>query len=103
MRPANNAPIFAGMYKELAEIARKHGYALAIHGSLIRDFDIICIPWREDISTPEEVLKAFGEEFVITHVHGPERKNHGRIAYTVAFSFGDCFIDLSFTPTSGVP
>lgn len=44
MKPANNAPVYACMYQELAEICRAHGYALAIHGSMARDFDLIAIP-----------------------------------------------------------
>lgn len=56
MKPANLAPVYCALYPALAEIARKHGYAMAIHGTMARDFDLICIPWVETPSKPEEVV-----------------------------------------------
>lgn len=97
MKPANHGPIYVAMYPELAEIARAHGYALAIHGSLARDFDLICIPWSEAPSTPDDVVADMGRHFAFSP-QGPEKKNHGRIAYAISVSFGECFIDLSFMP-----
>ena len=86
------------MYKELTEVARTHGYALAVHGSMIRDFDLICIPWVTCPSTPREVVKAFAEIFRIGQIPKPTLKEHGRLCYTLNFSFADCYIDLSFMP-----
>lgn len=31
----------------LRDIAREHGYALSVHGSVARDIDIVAIPWVE--------------------------------------------------------
>jgi hypothetical protein len=85
MKPANFAPAYLGLYPELAEVTRSHGYALAAHGSMARDFDLICIPWIEDASEPDVVVKAIIRE-------------HGRIVYTLSISFGECFLDFSFMP-----
>lgn len=38
---------------ELRLAARGCGYALAIHGSLARDIDIIAIPWEQQADDPE--------------------------------------------------
>ncbi len=38
--------------------AREHGYALARHGSEVRDFDLIAAPWREDASPAETLAEA---------------------------------------------
>lgn len=43
MKPANLAPVYCALYPALAEIARKHGYAMAIHGTMARDFDLMGI------------------------------------------------------------
>lgn len=91
------APLYCAIYPELAAIAQAHGYALAIHGSLARDFDLICIPWTEQPSSPDDVIKAMRESFVL-EPQGPEKKLHGRIAYTLSLSWGECFVDLSFMP-----
>jgi len=99
MKPANNAPVYIGAYKELAEIARKHGYAMAVHGSVARDLDLICIPWVEDAGAPQAVVDEITSKFVFRETDEPPRiREHGRIAYTLLVSFGDCFIDLSFMP-----
>ena len=99
MKPASFAPVYVAIYPELAEVARKHGYALAIHGSISRDFDLICIPWIENPSVPESVVKDMEKQFSISSAGMPTEHEHGRIVYSMCISFGDCFVDLSFMPT----
>lgn len=101
--PPSYAPVYAAaLYPELAAIARDHGYALAVHGSLRRDFDLICIPWVREPSPPRDVVEAFVSRFAIREIGGePTTKEHGRMAYTLAIGFGECAIDLSFMPTKG--
>jgi hypothetical protein len=94
----NYAPVYAAaMYPDLCKIFQSHGYALAAHGSLARDFDLIAVPWAEKISAPQEVLDQITREFsVAISADSPHQKNHGRVAYTLIIGFGDCQIDLSF-------
>ena len=99
MKPANYAPIYACVYAQLAEIARSHGYAMAAHGSLAADFDLVCIPWVEGASDPQSVIDEITSSFCIEQAGKPEAKEHGRVAYTISFSFGECRLDLSFMPT----
>lgn len=95
----NYGPVYAAaLYPELARIFQKHGYALAVHGSLRRDFDLIAVPWVEKPSTHHEVIKHITESFVIKQIGAPAAKNHGRIAYKLSIGFGECAIDLSFFP-----
>ena len=94
------APVYAAaLYPELAILARKHGYALAVHGSLQRDFDLVAIPWVENPGTPDELLDAITTTFAIRKVGGDySKKPHGRIAHTLSIGFGECCIDISFMP-----
>ncbi len=98
MKPANNAPVYASLYAELAEVFRTHGYALAIHGSLARDFDLIAIPWVALPSGPPTVLRAREKEFALKVAGPPEKKLHGRMAYSMVFAGGTACLDISFTP-----
>lgn len=98
MKKANFAPLYCGMYLDLAEIAREHGYALAVHGSLARDFDLICIPWVESPSAPDDVVRAFEDRFALRQTGEPDVTFHGRKRYTMVISFGECFLDLQFMP-----
>lgn len=94
------SPVYCAMYPELAKIARLHGYALAVHGSLRRDMDLICVPWAESPSEPAAVIEAFTEAFSIEVVGEPTQKPHGRTAHTLSVGFGECAIDLSFVPAA---
>lgn len=98
MKPATYAPVYCAMYPELARIAREHGYALAIHGSMQRDFDLICVPWAETVSDPLAVVDAMCDYYAIRKVGDFEKKRHGRIAQTISIKWGECAIDLSFLP-----
>jgi hypothetical protein len=95
----NYAPIYAAaLYPKLCKVFQKHGYALAVHGSMARDFDLIAVPWAEKISSPEEVLKEVANGYIIRVVGEPDVKRYGRMAYTISVGFGECALDLSFFP-----
>lgn len=92
------APLYCAMYPDLAKIAKEHGYALAVHGSLASDFDLVCIPWVDKPSSYDTVVAAFTEEFALQEIGTPEVRQHGRTIYTLSIGFGGCYMDLSFMP-----
>lgn len=98
MKPANYAPVYACIYPQLAELTRRHGYALSAHGTMGRDFDLIAVPWTENPSPKEAVIADICESFAIRQVGEPGAKLHGRVAYTLSLSFGECALDFSFMP-----
>jgi hypothetical protein len=85
----------------LREVARQCGYAIAVHGSLERDIDLIAIPWRENEMTTEYLIEKL--HGVVQAVLGPvtlddaAKKPHGRKALTMRFC-GHHYIDLSVMP-----
>lgn len=124
MKQANRAPMFAVLYHGLAEVARSHGYALAIHGSVVTDLDLVAVPWTEDAISAEtlkdvlmahigacgygDMLRQSGhsEEFVrqilsnqeeVKRHDGAEEKPHGRIAWNLWMGAG-AKVDLSVMP-----
>lgn len=99
MKEATNAPMYATLYPGLCEIAREKGYALAIHGSLQQDLDLIAVPWRDDCYFPDALATAFKEHLEACLGEGfdtnnPEEKPHGRIAYNLYMDNG-AKVDLS--------
>ena len=92
--------VFTAAMPLLQTIARKHGYALAIHGTLARDADLICVPWVAEPSAPKTVVDEFCSSFAIEVVPGtsPTTREHGREVWTISVCFGECFLDLSFMP-----
>jgi hypothetical protein len=97
------------MFLPLTNIARSHGYALAVHGSLQSDMDVVAVPWTSEAAPADVLMEAvrrwacktmaamFGES---TCVHGPEAKPHGRTAWTLCVG-GISIIDLSVMPLAG--
>jgi hypothetical protein len=49
---------FDKLYDPLVAVARRHGYALAVHGSLARDIDLVAIPWIVEADEPEILAEA---------------------------------------------
>ena len=95
----NYAPLYAAaMYPKLALAVQSKGYALAIHGSMARDFDVIAIPWTPDAASPEEVIQAIEAVLAVNIIGPPSARPHGRTAYMLSVGFGNCSIDLSFMP-----
>lgn len=100
----------------LREIARSHGYALAVHGSLERDIDLVAVPWREHATDPTSLLRAFYDlcKLVVGatwpaawtedadfkpppgSLPNPEQKPHGRLAWTIHVH--GPYLDISVMP-----
>jgi len=83
------------------------GYALALHGSMVNDLDIVAIPWVEEAAAPEELVAAIKAGMVgfTDWDTGKDRdKPHGRQGYLIWFSGlnhvpgGKACIDLSIMP-----
>lgn len=80
-------------FDALRKIANAHGYTLALHGSLQRDLDVVAVPWGVNVSTPHLLAQAM-ERAVVGNLGKPEKKPHGRIAYSIQFGGGP-YLDLS--------
>lgn len=85
----------------LREVARRHGYALAVHGSLAYDIDLIACPWHDLATNPESLAEAIHEAVRaiagLSKLEGPEQKPHGRQAWSMHMGGGP-YVDLSVMP-----
>lgn len=87
----------------IREVAHNHGYAVAVHGSLSRDIDLVAIPWTEVADTPDVLVQAIAGALsgILGRCHrmqGETAKPHGRIAYTLVHGGFIGEIDLSVFP-----
>lgn len=86
--------------------ARGCGYALAVHGSLARDIDLVAIPWTENADTPQLLVQRLcgalaastGRALQMREDDWTE-KPHGRRAVTIILPGMTPEIDLSIMPT----
>lgn len=52
---------YTEILRPLKKQARSMGYALAVHGSMARDLDLVAVPWVEGAVDPIELVEAFVE------------------------------------------
>lgn len=97
---------------DIRRIAREHGYALSVHGSLRkeRDIDLIAAPWVKDAHSPRTLMRAINKlpylRRVVEHDQDPP-KPHGRFGFVwiIKFRGKDCpaYVDLSVMPRKQGP
>jgi hypothetical protein len=93
------AVFYAVLWEDFRKTALDLGWALALHGSMASDMDIMAMPWIQDASPVNELVKAISDRigrtaWSDTHLEPHYGKPHGRIVYTFGIS-GDFYIDLS--------
>jgi hypothetical protein len=96
----------------LQAAARGLGYALALHGSMSRDLDLVAVPWVAEAAHPrvlaEAVRAAAGGHWSARedgdyHREGcPGAKPHGRLCWSVHLGAG-AYLDLSVVPPALAP
>jgi hypothetical protein len=103
------AEAYAEALPTIREVARAHGYAVAVHGSQTRDLDLIAAPWTEEASPPEDMVEAVRVAvggFVINRPdaepgdytkRNPQPKPHGRLSWSIHLGAGP-YLDLSVMP-----
>ena len=88
----------------IRRVAERFGYAVALHGSLARDIDLVAIPWTDEAVAPELLVEAIaglvkgyeGGSFGSVDADCPRDKPHGRRAWSIhGWAF---YIDLSIMP-----
>ena len=85
-------------YCHMLETAREAGYALALHGSLQRDLDLVAVPWTSEAVTAEALIEKFVSENGLIKIE-PQGKEqpHGRKSYSLGMG-GDLYADISVMP-----
>jgi hypothetical protein len=88
--------------------ARFQGYAIAVHGSLKRDIDLVAVAWTEQAREPDELVRVIqgavgGILGNCLRIAEPSIKPHGRVAYTLIHPGFAGEIDLSIIPPQKKP
>jgi hypothetical protein len=105
------AAAYCALYPMLHNIAKENGYALAVHGTLHRDMDLVAIPWIEEACEPEHLIKLF-KEATATVIHhedsddliehyGLTQKPHGRQSFSLHLTNSGMYrgyLDISIMP-----
>lgn len=111
----HRSAVYQTLLPKIREVARAAGYAIGVHGSMVRDFDLIAVPWSDSAVSGEELAYQIAvvsggvipKQFAFGNPENqnPGKKPHGRLAWTILLSEGEnpLFIDLSVTPRDVKP
>lgn len=96
----NGRPAFyASMYEDIRKCAMDSGWAVALHGSLSSDMDIMAMPWAKEAIKFEELVNkisrlfdenSLSENYTIKY----DEKSHNRIVATIPI-WADFYLDIS--------
>lgn len=96
--PSLMPAMYSHRLSEIQQCALQCGYAIAVHGSMQRDLDLIAVPWYDDAASPAVLVASMCAALGVSLQTGDDRtKPHGRRAYTLLMG-GACFMDLSVMP-----
>lgn len=90
-----------GVLYVIKKVARSYGYAVAWHGSLARDLDLIAVPWTAEAAPVETMVAAVKAAIGGEYTPGqdnPSRRAHGRLAYALNLFPTGQYVDLSVMP-----
>lgn len=98
--PLDGKPVFyAVLYESMRKAALDCGYALALHGSMHSDMDLMAMPWVQEAKPVELLVDAL--DLCIGHTVWKDMKwkdhtfkPHGRESFTISI-IGNWHIDLS--------
>ena len=86
---------FISVLPGIRKAARECGYAIGVHGSLMRDFDLIAVPWVEDFKSKdvlaEEIHKAACG--ISSECYQWEKKTGQRYATCMPICWPDFYLD----------
>lgn len=93
------AAFYAAMWDDIRQCAMDDGWAVALHGSLNSDMDIMAMPWVEDAVNHTTLIKDIAELFTDNEMTAAWRidycsKPHGRAVATIPI-WADFYLDIS--------
>jgi len=96
------AVFYAAMWEDLRKAALEVGWALALHGSLASDMDIMAMAWTEGAVRPLEMILALKKcfdkpkEIHLTETSMP----NNRMVYTLSI-WADFYLDINVIKPCG--
>ena len=96
------AVFYAAMWEDFRKAALDKGWALALHGSLASDMDIMAMPWTEKAVRPLDMILSIKNcfdkpnEISLTETEMP----NNRIVYTLSI-WADFYLDINVIKPCG--
>ena len=95
------AALYAALWEDIRHAAMDCGWAVALHGSLSRDMDIMAMPWVENATDADTMIRSivqrcFGDSLIAQYGTRCRRgeKPHNRVCYSIPI-YEDYYLDIS--------
>lgn len=94
------AALYAALCEDIRNAAMDCGWAVALHGSLSRDMDIMAMPWVENCTDADTMIdtiikRCFGDNIISEYGKKVDMtKPHGRVCYLIPI-YDDYYLDIS--------
>lgn len=92
------AAFYAAMWDDIRQCAMDNGWAVALHGSLNSDMDIMAMPWVESAASFGDLVTEIKKLFSGNHMGPPVitigSKPHGRVVASIPI-WADFYLDIS--------
>jgi hypothetical protein len=90
------AVFYAALWNDLRQAAMDKGWALALHGSLASDMDIMAMPWIKEATTDNEMIEALKNCFTDAECIGLEVSDmpNNRRVFTLSI-WADFYLDVN--------
>lgn len=106
------ALVYAALLPQIQKRARQQGYAIAVHGSMSTDLDLLACPWTDEAAEAEVLVEDLRQWFSLVFqppcsLANPTLKPHGRRAWALQldhanspypFYTGGPYLDISVMP-----
>lgn len=89
-------------FRLIWRVAREHGYSVGLHGSMMRDCDLIAVAWTVDAKPAEELIAALCKALNAREVGIREPKPRGRLALNLQIDGWFKLIDLSIIESATI-
>ena len=90
------AVFYAAIWNDLRQAAMNNGWALALHGSLANDMDIMALPWVHSAQPEEQMIESIKRCFTeaeFIQVQVTDMPNKRRV-YTLSI-WADYYLDIN--------
>lgn len=97
------AAFYAAMWDDIRQCAMGCGWAVALHGSLASDMDIMAMPWTEDADSFYELCRRIKHLFIGNEFEWDidyYSKPHNRVVATIPI-WADFYLDISAIERGG--
>lgn len=105
LRPSECQRFITERLADVRTTACRLGYAVAVHGSLARDIDLVAVPWVEDAAAPRDLVTGLMRTLGRCDFCDDKQETvrpHGRRSWSIWLHEYSTYIDLSvMTPDEG--